>query len=213
MQSGRNRIMIWMVISLAILGVVLFASFGDQNGIKIGGKSLSDLFNGDSGTIFTVIFVVIVMALTMFPFFRIIFPAKIKNGITTEAKVLKVWDTGVTINNNPQLGLLLEYSQLGSSVIQAQAKTVVSRIQAALVQPGITAEVLYDPNKPTRVQLKTLHVAEAAQASTASIANSTDPSNSMDPSDRLEELNDMHNKKLITDEEFQQKREEILKNL
>jgi hypothetical protein len=134
----------------------------------------------------------------MLPFLRIIFPREIKNGVTAQAKVLKVWDTGVSINDNPQVGLLLEVSPPGGNSFQVEAKTMVSRLNAALVQPGITAEVKYDPEKPQRIQILSLNI------------QGTAPSNA---AGRMEELNDLYDKGLITKEEYQQKREEILKAL
>ncbi len=208
MKLQRGRMFFWIIFSMGILGVVLFASTGAGNERASGGSGLSNLLNGDNSQWITILFVVGIAAVTMIPFFRVLFPAKIKNGVATQAKVLKVWDTGTTVNNNPQVGLLLEYALLGSSTVQAEARTLVSRIQVALVQPGITAEILYDPNKPSRVQIKTLHIPETPVAPAQAAAPAP-----QDLSDRLEELNDMHTKNLITEEEYQQKRQEILKSL
>lgn len=117
---------------------------------------------------------------------------------TLQAKVLKVWDTGVSINDNPQVGLLLEISLVGGIPYQVEAKTVVSRLNASLVQPGITAEVMVDPQKPQRMQILALDI---------------DQQPNEDAVTRMEELNALRDKNLITESEYQRKREEILKHL
>ena len=140
----------------------------------------------------------VIMTVAMVPFFRTIFPGEIKNAVTTQAKVIKVWDTGVSINDNPQVGLLLEFAPPGGSPIQVQSKTIVSRLNAALVQPGVTAEIKYDPAKPTRLQVIKIHAESNAAEDTSA---------------RLEELEELRQKNLITELEYKQKREEIIKSL
>jgi hypothetical protein len=93
---------------------------------------------------------------------------------------------------------LLEITPPAGNPLQVQGKTVVSRLSAALVQPGVTADVKYDPTKPTRVQVIKIH----AESSAAE-----------DTSNRLEELEELRQKNLITDLEYRQKREDILKSL
>ncbi|MBN1439428.1 MAG: SHOCT domain-containing protein [Anaerolineales bacterium] len=131
-------------------------------------------------------------------FYRLIVPPTIKNGVTADARVLKVWDTGTTINDNPQIGMLLEVKSPSGEVFQAEAKTLVSRLNAALVRPGITAQVVYDPEKPKRIQLKEVHVQNPAEENSVA---------------RMEELETLRTKRLITEEEYQEKRKQILANL
>lgn len=86
---------------------------------------------------------------------------------TTEAAVRKVWDTGTTINDDPEVGFLLEFAGTDGTPLQVEAKTVVSRLQVARVQPGITAQVRYDPQKPRRLQILALHLPEPRATSAA----------------------------------------------
>lgn len=186
-------------LAVASFGFVFYMMFWGPERIDLAERGLPELIeSGDLVGIIVVPIVLIITALSMRPFLRIIFPEQIKNGITAQARVLKVWDTGVSINDNPQIGLELEVSPPGGSPFQVEAKTVVSRLNAALVQPGVTAEVLYDPQKPARLQVQTLNVAEAGASGAAA---------------RLEELEALRDKGLITAQEYQQKREEILKAL
>ncbi len=199
MKSVRGIFILSSVIAVASVGAAFFLMLAGPDAIPIQGKSLPELLqNEDTLPLFIIPAVLIISAISILPFLRIIFPGEIKNGITAQAKVLKVWDTGVSINDNPQVGLLLEVYPLGGSPYQVESKTLVSRLNVALVQPGVTAEVVYDPEKPQRLKVETLHIKAAA---------------AVDPSDRMEELNDMRDKHLITEDEYRQKREEILKLL
>jgi hypothetical protein len=199
MKSIRKIFIISGVIALAALGFVAYQMFWGPDHIQLAGRSLPQLLeSGDLPSVLIIPGILIICAITLLPFLRIIFPAEIKNGVTAQAKVIKVWDTGVSINDNPQVGLLLEISPMGSNPFQAEAKTVVSRLNAALVQPGVAAEVKYDPKKPKRIQILTLHIQGAASTDTAA---------------RLEELTGLRDKSLITEEEYRQKREDILKSI
>ena len=199
MKKARTALIVGGIVVLASLGIVAYLMLWGPQHIAFSGRSLPDLMeSGDLVPIIVVPVVLIICAASILPFLRILAPGEIKNGVTAQAKVLKVWDTGVSINDNPQVGLLLEITPPGLTPFQAQAKTLVSRLNAALVQPGVTAEVKYDPQKPKRLQVLTLHVQGVPTGRAAA---------------RMEELNDLRDKGLITAEEFSQKREEILKNL
>lgn len=78
---------------------------------------------------------------------------------------------------------------------QIEVKTVVSRLLVAQIQPGTAAKVEYNPNNPQRIRVLSMDAAGADAVS------------------RLELLEQMHSKQLITSEEYQQKRSEILKEL
>ena len=199
MKSIRIVFILSGVLTLAAMGVAVYLMFRGPEELRLPEKSLPELLeSGELVPLIAIPFALIICALVIIPFIRILFPGEIKNGVTASARVLKVWDTGVSINDNPQVGLLLEVSPPGGLSFQEEAKTIVSRLNAALVQPGTTAEVKYDPEKPKRLRVLTIH--------TQGIA-------SQDTSDRLEELNDLRAKGLITAEEYQKKRDEILKAL
>jgi hypothetical protein len=144
------------------------------------------------------IFSLVIVLSTLWHFYRLISPPEIKNGVTAPAKILKVWDTGTTINDNPQIGMLLEITPSMSPPFQAEAKTIVSRLNAALVQPGITATVIYDPQKPKRIQVKEVQVNNPAESNAVA---------------RMEELEQLRSRHLISDPEYQEKRKQILNNL
>ncbi len=66
-----------------------------------------------------------------------------ENGVQAEAKVLKVTDTGETINNNPTVRFLLEVQPVGQAPFQAEAERTISRLE--VVRPGDTVTVKFDP--------------------------------------------------------------------
>ena len=198
-KSIRTILIISGVIALISLGVVVYMMFWGPDHLELGGKSLSELLKSGALTPIIVIPIALIIAgVTIVPFLRIMFPSDIKNGVTAPAKVLEVWDTGVSINDNPQVGLLLEVSPPNGTPFQVKAKSLVSRLNVALVQPGITAEVKYDPLNPKRIKVLTVNIQSAASSDAAS---------------RLEQLEELRNKDLISGDEYRQKREEILKSL
>jgi hypothetical protein len=67
-----------------------------------------------------------------------------KTGQKTQAKVIGVEDTGITVNNNPYVKLVLEINGK-----KTELTTIVSRV--ALPIPGSVINVVYDPNDPTMV--------------------------------------------------------------
>lgn len=79
--------------------------------------------------------------------------ALLANGLTAQASILKMWDTGVTINDNPRIGLLLEVHPTSGAPFQVQVKKVISRLQTSQYQPGQTLEVKYDPADHTKVAI------------------------------------------------------------
>jgi hypothetical protein len=200
MRSVRISFISSAIIALAGLGLGVYLMFWGPDRLQLEGRTLWQILV-DDGVLLVLIMIPAVLIITivlMLPFLRIIFPGEIKNAVTAQAKVLKVWDTGVSINDNPQVGLLLEVSPARGAPFQVETQTMVSRLNAGLVQPGIKADIKYDPKNTRRLQVVTLHVDGGGSGSAAT---------------RLEELNNLRDKALITEEEYREKREEILKAL
>lgn len=199
MRAHRILLIVSAILVFASLAAAAYTMVWGPEPLEVAGKSLRELVKSDA--LLVAVGVVAALGITWLlvrPFARFLFPPQIKDGVTTEARVLKVWDTGTTVNDDPQVGLLLKFTPAGGAPLQVEAKTLVSRLQAALVQPGISAEVKYDPQKPQRLQVLTLYLQEATPKSAAA---------------RMEELNELRDKGLVSDEEYRQKREEILKAL
>ncbi|MCX7877648.1 MAG: hypothetical protein N2510_03290 [Ignavibacteria bacterium] len=76
-----------------------------------------------------------------------------KNGVPAEARIIKVSDTGVTVNKHPQVKLLLEINSQYSGKYLVETKQVISRLQVSLFQPGSVIPVLIDPNDKNLVTI------------------------------------------------------------
>lgn len=74
-----------------------------------------------------------------------------KTGIPGKAVIKEVHDTGVTINNNPQVKLVLEVKNNLGQIYAATIRTLVSRIQPGMYQPGMTVPVLIDPKNENNI--------------------------------------------------------------
>jgi hypothetical protein len=78
----------------------------------------------------------------------------LQSGIPAQARVLNIWETGTSVNNQPQIGIALEVYPQGGAPYQAQTTEFVSIIHLSRLQPGATVRVRYDPNAPARVTLE-----------------------------------------------------------
>lgn len=66
-------------------------------------------------------------------------------GLPAQATILKVSDTGTTINNDPVVRLLLEVQPPDQPTFQAETERLISRLQIPQIQPGAVVQVKYDP--------------------------------------------------------------------
>jgi hypothetical protein len=78
-----------------------------------------------------------------------------KTGLPGKAKILEVHDTNVTINNNPQIKLVLEVKNNFGQVYTTSCKMVISRLQPGLFQPGMEVPVKIDPKNEKNVVIDT----------------------------------------------------------
>jgi hypothetical protein len=76
-----------------------------------------------------------------------------KTGEQAQAKILSIWDTGMTVNDDPVVGFLLEVYPEGRPAFQAKTKLRISRLDIPRIQPGTIVPVRFDPNDPRRVAL------------------------------------------------------------
>ncbi len=107
------------------------------------------------GTLFSLFFIVIFGGTFFFAFKPLIDANQVmKNGKDATAKILEIRDTGITINNNPQINLLLEvYPADGTPSFQAKTRQLISRLQTSGYQEGQTLTVKYDPNHTSKVAI------------------------------------------------------------
>lgn len=90
-------------------------------------------------------------------FYRIFFKPMInanrlqKTGLPGKAVILEVKDTGVTINNNPQVKLILEVKNSLGQKYTTQCRVLVSRINPGAYMPGMELPVKIDPKNEMNV--------------------------------------------------------------
>lgn len=193
---NRSRLIIFVALAVTLVAGIVPLIFILGNS----GNGLGDGFSMEKMVPIVMIpIILIIVILAMRPLMRQAFPPTIKNGITAEAEVLNVRDTGTTINDDPLVALQLEVRPSMAAAFQVEYKTLVSRLEVSQYRPGCKAVVLYDPANPKRMVLKSIDL------STTPAADDTEA--------RLTALNQLREKGLITTEEYQRKREEIIKAL
>ena len=76
-----------------------------------------------------------------------------KSGRPGTARVLKIWDTGMSVNGNPVVGFRLEVRAEGIEPFEAETKALIGRLDVPRIQPGRELAVRFDPGDHTRVAL------------------------------------------------------------
>ncbi len=74
-----------------------------------------------------------------------------KTGLPGTARILEVRDTGVTINNNPQVKLKLEVKTSFGQKYTTESRVLVSRINPNAYSPGMEIPVKIDPKNEMNV--------------------------------------------------------------
>lgn len=68
-----------------------------------------------------------------------------KNGLAADARVIKVWETGMRINNNPVVRMLLEVRPPYQHTFEAETERLMSFSDPVYMHPGAVVQVKYDP--------------------------------------------------------------------
>jgi hypothetical protein len=125
---------------------------------------------------------------TMSPLFR---TSKLsQTGVPAEASILKVSDTGATVNQQPEIELLLEVRPKSGARYETTTKTVVSRLQAAWYIPGARVGVRVDPRNPNRVAITDrLDVKGGGEAEKATGTEAPDHARAMALATAMDEYN------------------------
>jgi hypothetical protein len=75
-------------------------------------------------------------------------------GEPAEAVVLDIWDTGITVNEDPVVGLRVEVRPADRPAYTAEIKkSLISRVHVPQFQPGSHVPVRIDRSNPMRVAL------------------------------------------------------------
>jgi hypothetical protein len=78
----------------------------------------------------------------------------LQTGEPAQARILGLQDTGVKINDNPQLRLVVEVHPMSRPPFQAEVIAVVSFLAIPRIQPGCMVQVKFDPMNPAKVALE-----------------------------------------------------------
>lgn len=120
----------------------------------------SQLFSAlGSSIIITVLSLVVTFAIIFVVFRRVLGGIKQQNqllntGVPAEATILSLEDTGVQLNSNPQVRLVLEVRPTDRPSYQTETKCFVSFLKLAQLQPGSNVQVRVDPVDPSRVAVQ-----------------------------------------------------------
>ena len=77
-----------------------------------------------------------------------------ETGVAAEAAIVRIWDTGITVNDDPVIGMEVEvYPAEGEPWRATIPKSLISRLDIPQFQPGQTVKVRYDPQDRSRVGL------------------------------------------------------------
>jgi hypothetical protein len=74
-------------------------------------------------------------------------------GKPATGKIVRLIDTGTTINNDPVVEFLLYITAPGVEPYEARTKHLVSRLDIPSIQPGRIVPVRYDQQTPARVAI------------------------------------------------------------
>lgn len=74
-------------------------------------------------------------------------------GQKSDAVVLDISDTGMTVNDDPVVALHLEVRRGDGTTYRATARALISRLDIPQIQPGAVLTVAIDPADPAKVAL------------------------------------------------------------
>ncbi len=118
----------------------------------IGGGSI--LLTCVIGGLITVV-TLVSMGAVMFFVFKAIRPDPtiMKSGISAQATIQNVWQTGTYVNNSPQVGMQLEVRPPSGVPYVAQVNAIIPLINIPQFQPGAVVPVKIHPTDPSKVAL------------------------------------------------------------
>ncbi len=128
------------------------------------------------------IIMVIVVGIMVSVFWKVLFGPMIlrsklaKSGFATTARVVEVSDTGVTVNNAPQVKLLLEVTPPNGATYMVETKQLISRLQTSIYQQGSMIPVLIDLNDKNSIVINYEGSGGASGQTTGSYSSNTVPS-------------------------------------
>lgn len=75
-------------------------------------------------------------------------------GVAASARILEIWDTGITVNEDPVIGIRAEVTRAdGTTYTTTIPKSLISRLDIPRFQPGAVVDVRIDPQDSSKVAL------------------------------------------------------------
>ena len=75
-------------------------------------------------------------------------------GVAARARILEIWDTGITVNEDPVIGIRAEVTRADGTIYAASIpKSLISRLDIPRFQPGAVVDVRIDPQDSSKVAL------------------------------------------------------------
>jgi hypothetical protein len=74
-------------------------------------------------------------------------------GVPAQARIVKISDTGMTINEDPVVDFVLEIRRQDGTTYQASTRAPISRLDVPRFQPGADVPIRIDPNNPAHVAI------------------------------------------------------------
>ncbi len=168
---------------------------GGIAGLLIGIISVLTTTPGNTG-IYIAAGMLVVFGGMFFLFYKLLFAPMInasrlqKSGISGRALIKEVRDTGVTINNNPQVKLILEVKNSFGQRYTTSTRVLVSRLSPFVYQPGMEVPVKIDPKNEKNVVVDT---GDSNAQSTQSFKQGHTQTNESQLQAELEALQQEHN--------------------
>ena len=109
------------------------------------------------GAILPIVFgigITVIVLVWVRKFMRTMTGANLKDGTPAQATILRIWDTGITVNEDPVIGMDVQvYPEDGEPWRATIPKSLISRLDIPRIQPGQIVPVRFDPQNPQRVAL------------------------------------------------------------
>ena len=159
----------WVGLANVAVGVVLAAvGFLFLSGDDRGGLIATGLFLIPFGLIFYFVG-------RRVGSFRGIRPKLLESGVPARGLVKRLWETGVTVNENPVLGFEVEVVGDQLAAYTAQVQQSIPRMLLGAVLPGSVLAVEYDRNDPSQIAIDWTVVPEAPGFAGAESEDEDDP--------------------------------------
>jgi len=87
----------------------------------------------------------------------------VQNGVSAPATILRMWDTGTTVNNDPMVRFSLEVIPPDGQAFQVECKQSISHLEMGAFTAGASVTVFYDPTNHKMIHITAMNAAAVPQ--------------------------------------------------